>query len=609
MRSEEAAGITGRKLVGRARATWLWQVVAAIVPPFIAFVIQWYLLHATMARWALFYPAVFVSSWIGGLASGLGATALSCWLVTMFFVTPERLTTHLSSNLLAAGIFAFMSIAISIVHERLRRLVRQLERSQHWLQAIMDNSPSVIIVKDLDGRYLMVNRQLERILGIRSEAAYGKTDEELFPERLAVQHREADAAALQKQGAITYEETVEIGGTTRVFQTSKFPLYNSRERPFAIGAIWTDITERKRTERALRQSEADLRAAERIAHIGGWTWNLIDDSFRWSEELNRIFGREAGWHPTGSIGADDLPFTDESWKEMRKALRRIRADGRPYETELEIRRPDGTTRWVAARGDAVRDSDGQIIEVAGTAQDITNLKELQRLREEWTSVIAHDLRQPIGVIIMAASALPELHTASMTEKEMAFAARIKSAAQGLARLVDDLLDLSLLAARRLKLERQWVMARRVVDEELEQLTHVTAGHRIVVNEESGTEEVCVDPMRVGQVLGNLVSNAVKYGDPDTDIVVRIAQRGAEVEIAVSNHGRGIPPEDVPRIFNRFIRAASAKRSGVPGLGVGLYIAKELMEAHGGRIWVESTPGETTTFHLTLPSRTASRQVA
>jgi len=83
----------------------------------------------------------------------------------------------------------------------------------------------------------------------------------------------------------------------------------------------------------------------------------------------------------------------------------------------------------------------------------------------------------------------------------------------------------------------------------------------------------------------------------------------EVEIAVENRGAGIPPEDVAQLFKRFARTAKARRSGAPGLGVGLYIAKELVEAHGGRIWVESTPGQTTTFRVALPSRAAEQKVA
>src|SRR3954468_4988696 len=136
---------------------------------------------------------------------------------------------------------------------------------------------------------------------------------------------------------------------------------------------------------------------------------------------------------------------------------------------MEIKRPDGTMRWISARGDAVRNERGDIVALAGTAQDITELKELQRQRDEWTSLIAHDLRQPIGVITMAASALPELNAAA-PEKANELIKRIASAAHGLARLVDALLDLSLLEARRLTLDRHWVKPQALVADTVERLS-------------------------------------------------------------------------------------------------------------------------------------------
>jgi signal transduction histidine kinase len=298
----------------------------------------------------------------------------------------------------------------------------------------------------------------------------------------------------------------------------------------------------------------------------------------------------------------------ETMAAIRNALQIVLRDGRPHEIEMEIKRPDGTTRWIAARGDAVRNEKGEIVALAGTAQDVTELKELQRQRDEWTSLIAHDLRQPIGVITMAASALPELHAVA-PDKEQELIKRISSAADGLARLVDDLFDLSLLEARRLTLERRWVKPQNLVSETLDRLSHVTKDHRVSVTQGQDLPDVCVDQMRIGQVLGNLISNAVKYSDDGSDIAVHIEQRDMEVEIAVENRGAGIPPEDVAQLFKRFARTPKARRSGAPGLGVGLYIAKELVEAHGGRIWVESTPGQTTTFRVALPSRAAEQRVA
>jgi PAS domain S-box-containing protein len=594
---------------GRARGSWRWKTAATLGPIIAAFVIQYYVLNATMARWALFYPAVFVASWLGGISSGLAATAIATALVPVFFMgrTPPDLTAP--ANLISIFIFVTMGIAISVVHERLRTIMAQLERSRKWLQAIMDNSPNVIVIKDMTGQYLMANRRFEELLQLEPGAATDKTDGQLFPEEAADRHRGTDAEVFAKRGAITYEETLQVRGERRVFLTSKFPLYNSEPYPFALCAIWSDITERKRVEEALREREADLRQAERVAHLGSWMWNVADDTSRWSEELYRITGIEPPY-PTDALvaGAERVRMTPEL-PAIRDALKAILRDGQPHETEMEITRPDGTTRWIAARGEAVRNEHGEIVAVAGTAQDVTELKELQRQRDEWTSVMAHDLRQPIGVITMAASALPEVHAAAMPDKENELVARIASAAKGLARLVDDLLDLSLLEARRLRLDRHWVKPQLLVRETVQRLAHVSNGNHVKVTESQSLDDVCVDQMRIGQVLGNLISNAVKYGEKGSDIVVRIDQHGTEVEIAVENRGPGIPAEEIAQIFKRFARSAKARRSGAPGLGVGLYIAKELVEAHGGRIWVDSTPGQSTIFHVALPSRAAEQKVA
>jgi signal transduction histidine kinase len=119
----------------------------------------------------------------------------------------------------------------------------------------------------------------------------------------------------------------------------------------------------------------------------------------------------------------------------------------------------------------------------------------------------------------------------------------------------------------------------------------------------------VDPVRFDQILGNLMGNAVKHGAKNGEIRVHVEQRGGEVEISVTNQGRGIEPDELSRIFTRFARSKSTHKSEVPGLGLGLYIAKGLVEAHGGHMWVDSVPNKTTTFHFTLPSRVAAKEAA
>jgi len=267
---------------------------------------------------------------------------------------------------------------------------------------------------------------------------------------------------------------------------------------------------------------------------------------------------------------------------------------------LEAVFPDGGSCWVATHAEAVRNSSGRFVGLRGTSQDITRLKTLERLKEEWTSVVAHDLRQPIGVITMSAEMLPDLHPGDLSQPESASVHHIQSAARSLNRMVNDLLDVSRLEAHRLSLERGWHDPVRLVHETLEHLHHLTPHSSVTVSAEGALRPVYADRDRFDQILGNLVSNAVKYGDPKSSIHIHLAQMGDAVRFGVLNRGKGIPKDELPRIFTRFGRTEGTHRSGVSGLGLGLYIARGLVEAHGGHMWAESVPGDTTTFNFSLP---------
>jgi signal transduction histidine kinase len=306
---------------------------------------------------------------------------------------------------------------------------------------------------------------------------------------------------------------------------------------------------------------------------------------------------------------DDRLLSEESHVRARAAVEASLADGSPHELDLEIHRPDGTSGWVTARGEPVRDASGNIVAINGTFTDITKVKELQRLRDEWTSVIAHDLRQPIGTIMMASAMLPELVGENMTDEARAFLDRIHAASGSLKRMVDDLLDMSLLESNRLKLERTWVSPIQLVDEAIAKLGNLAGIERVHVEADRGVRSVFADPMRLEQVLFNLISNAIKYGDADADVIVRVTRNGSDAEISVTNRGRGIPPDELPRLFDRFVRSKATRGSGVAGLGLGLYIARGIVQSHNGRLWVESTPGEETTFHVVLPMSAEARKAA
>jgi signal transduction histidine kinase len=249
----------------------------------------------------------------------------------------------------------------------------------------------------------------------------------------------------------------------------------------------------------------------------------------------------------------------------------------------------------------VRGPGNQITGAVVIFQDISRLKELEKQREEWTSVVAHDLRQPVAAITMYAASLTTLaERGAPQEQVLPRVAHIASAAEQIERMIGDLLDVSRLGAGRLNLQRVSVDLGLLVPPIVQRQNEATRDHDIQLHVASGIPRVDADPARVEQVLGNLLSNAAKYGTPNTTIKVAVVVHDDEVVVSVANEGKGIPAEELDRVFSRFYRTESARTSAVPGLGLGLYVSRELIRAHGGRMWVESTPGQRTTFSFALP---------
>jgi signal transduction histidine kinase len=231
-------------------------------------------------------------------------------------------------------------------------------------------------------------------------------------------------------------------------------------------------------------------------------------------------------------------------------------------------------------------------------QDVSAAKELERLRAEWASVVAHDLRQPLHTISLYAQLIQRQKNQDPETREVA--ERIRAAGNRMNRMIGDLMDLSRLDARRLELSRQRLDLGDVVREAIERF-RLEAPERVVDMRVAGEiRPVSADPDRMAQVLDNLLSNALKYSTPGTPIEVTVRGGDREVTIAVTNEGLGIAPEETSSLFQRFQRAADAKRAKIKGIGLGLYITRELVEAHGGQLTVESVPGAKTTFCFTVP---------
>ena len=262
--------------------------------------------------------------------------------------------------------------------------------------------------------------------------------------------------------------------------------------------------------------------------------------------------------------------------------------------ELVAHRADGSRVPVLVGAAPIHTPDGAVAGATMILQDVSTLKELERLREEWASIVAHDLQQPVHTILLRTDLLLR---GTLTADQAESIRQIQIAIGNLGRMVSDLMDASLLEADRMRITVTAVNLTDLLREIVNRFPDVNA--RVSLNLPPQPLFVQGDAQRLEQVVVNLLSNAVKYGAPGTAIGVDLSAAGDRAAVSVTNRGAGIAPDDLPYVFDRYAR--SGKSRGVAtGLGLGLYIAKELVEAHGGQLWAESTPGETTTFRFAIP---------
>ena len=266
---------------------------------------------------------------------------------------------------------------------------------------------------------------------------------------------------------------------------------------------------------------------------------------------------------------------------------------------MVLHRPDGQAVWMLVSAAPIRTSDGMLRGAVAAFRDITAQHELEEQREDILRAISHDLRSPLSAILGQAQLLDRLLQKADLERARTSAEAIAVSAQRMNAMIQDLVDAARLESGQLRLNLQAVDLSAFLSDLLRRLEPTLETARVRVDLPEGLPPVSADPNRLERILTNLLSNALKYSPPGTEVRVTAEPRDGEVVTSISDQGPGIPPEELPRLFRRYARTAvgEARRDG---LGLGLYITRKLVEAHGGRIWVQSQVGVGSTFSFSLP---------
>ncbi len=255
--------------------------------------------------------------------------------------------------------------------------------------------------------------------------------------------------------------------------------------------------------------------------------------------------------------------------------------------------------WVEITYGRVVDANGNLRGVIHIIHDLTERKEVEEMKEQFLSLVSHELRTPLHHIKGFTTTLLQTDVQWDPQTQRDFLRSIEREADRLIALVEKILHLSRLEMGRLPMDREWWQVSDIVDGALRRRRTLLQHHRVELDLAPDLPPLYIDGLEIEVVLMNLVENAVKYSDPGTTIRIRAAREGDAVVLSVEDEGIGIPPEDLDRIFERFYRVRR-DRGHVTGIGLGLAICKHIVEAHGGRIWVESEQGRGTCFYVSLP---------
>lgn len=497
-----------------------------------------------------------------------------------------------------------------------KNLEFQLESQKRFLNSVIDAIPDVIFLKDTDSKYIGCNKAfVEKIAESGKEEAIGKTDFQYFNDpTVAKKNIAQDKVIMDSKKSQTNYIIRKTPDGIIDFETIKTPLTDENGNVIGIIGIARDITLRKNNERKLEETKARLLEAQELAHIGDWEYDVIKKQIYWADEIYRIYGLEPqAFTPRKTtsykyIHPDDLDY-------FKKAEVYLMSGGLE---DFEYRYIGNQNKmgWITVNIRKIFNEEGELIFLRGTVQDITQRKileeEINKARHEadlannaksqFISNMSHEIRNPLNGIIGFLELLSETR---LTSEQKKYLEEAEIASEALLVLVNNVLDFSKIEADKASLENINFKLRTLLQETV--ITNIPQSNKknLKINTYLSSDipiNIVGDPIRLKQILNNLVSNAVKFteeGEITVDIQLKKnTENNIELLFKVEDTGIGISEEVIEKIFDSFTQGDNSTTRIYGGTGLGLSISKKLVELMGGTIWVESEQDKGSKFYFT-----------
>lgn len=508
-----------------------------------------------------------------------------------------------------------------------RQALNALRQREQQLKTIMDNQPNMVILKDPDGRFLMVNRCFAEFCDLSAEDIPGKRNEDVLPPGVAEPASRHDAEVLRTGASLHLQVRCDnAAGKPCDLDICLVPL-KENEEVSAIVITAADITERRDAERETQRAQQEM---AQIFNAAGSAMRVIDTS-RMMLLANDAYLKLYGGSRKEIIGDGNADGRRDADISSDCAVARVLA-GAPHAEETAVRlNTEGKEIYCDIVATPFLSPEGTLLGVIEDCRDVTPLVESQRAmqravlaaeeanraKSEFLANMSHEIRTPMNAVIgMAFLALQT----RLSKKQHHYLSGIKDSAVSLLRIINDILDFSKIEAGRMDME----MAPFDLDEVLERLTSLDVARpandgidlQLQVDEDVPLTLVG-DSLRLGQVLVNLMGNAIKFTEHGR-VAVRVRRKGgsdgkAKLLFSVSDTGVGLTEEQKQKLFQAFSQADMSTTRKFGGTGLGLSICKRLVEMMGGDLRVESAPGKGSTFSFTaefaIPSEDALPRTA
>ena len=488
----------------------------------------------------------------------------------------------------------------ALVYATERKRAQEATRlaKEEW-ELTFNSVPDLIAILDTRHQIVRVNKAMAERLGTTPEKCIGlhcyetvharSCPPDFCPHTITCQDGKEHVAEVNEP---------RLGG---VFSVSTTPLRDKNGAIVGSIHVARDISDRKQAEQDLLERERFL---ERLAKLNPSLISVTDlanDREIYSSKSALAF---LGYNPEEIKNAasfspsivypGDLERLSDAVTELKRAN-----DDRVRDIEVRAKAGDGSWRWLQVLYIVfTRDRDGSPTQAMSVARDITERKELEQLKDDFIGMVSHELKTPLTVL---SGALNVAMTAGLPEEEKT--TLLQDAVWGtdtMADIVDNLLELSRSQSKRLVLQPVALDVGNIIARIIRQSSGKSANHSVVADVPDGLPEIKADLTRIERILDNLVDNAIKYSPDGGEVKVSARRERDNLLVSVSDHGIGIASQDAEKLFQPFSRLDTLSGTAIKGIGLGLVVCRRLVEAHGGKIWVESEMGKGSTFKFTLP---------